>query len=119
MKNKFFIIPIVVIFSSCYDSYVKRINEEAYKIEIIGVISNVRYSAHGELYVTVKEKEHFLVAFDIYEKGTNIYVGDSIYKKKDSKYLEHHRKRQQENTYYLDETYEIYDVYSKKLNEKK
>ena len=114
MRNNFFIILIVIIFSGCHENYVKRINEEAFKLEIIGDISKVRYSIRGEPYVTVNKKEYFLVAFNIFEYNTKIYVGDSIYKKKNSKYLEHHRKRQLENAYYLDEIYEIYDVYSKK-----
>lgn len=62
-----------------------------YKMEIIGVIESIKYSPQSTPIVKIKGENHHLGFFSI-SKRDGLSVGDSIYKKKNSKFLQLHSK---------------------------
>ncbi|WP_431165968.1 hypothetical protein [Tenacibaculum halocynthiae] len=79
----------IMIFFSVYNSNISLSKNK--KIEIIGVINDIIYDSKKVPSIFVKGEKYYLARFNI-RKRHGLQIGDSIFKKKNSKILELYSK---------------------------
>ena len=97
---------IFVVFLNIYFNNKKEQNiKELFNNEIIGIIDSIRYDEKSYAFIKVGNKEHYLSLF-IITKDNYFREGDSILKKRNSRYLKHYRRNSNKG-FDLDGTYEL------------
>jgi len=105
-KYKYLAFFILILGSYIFSKVTEKRNKKNEFLEgYEGIITDMRYDPKTIPYITINDNlEYYLGNYPI-QKGNNLEIGDSIYKKVSSNIFKHYKKY--ENGYYLYETYRI------------